>query len=163
MVLLLKEVEETISIKVKYILSNDINVISDEISEYTGAESIPDLDKLCKSHNEKSFLIMQKNAIPVKKKTPGGVKVYQGENPESVGFGPGGFSEDGSGLIHGIFSMMEENDVSKGIFNAIRKLLDKRFTKVRGWYFGDEAKSLNGKVRYICIGINEPEEYDFHL
>ena len=23
--------------------------------------------------------------------------------------------------------------------------------------------SLNGKVRYVCIGTNEPEEYDFHL
>ena len=66
-------------------------------------------------------------------------------------------------MIHGIFSTMEENAFSKEIFNAVRRLLNKQFTKVRGWYFGDEAMSLNGKVRYVCIGTNEPEEYDFHL
>ncbi len=161
MVVLFKELEELFDIK--YILSYDTMNTSGKLLKYGSVESIPDLDKLCKGHSEKSYLIMQQGAIPVMKKTPGGVKVYQAENPESVGFDPGGFSEDGSGLIHGVFTMMDENAVSKGIFNAVRKLLDKRFTKVRGWYFGYEAKSLNGKVRYICIGINEPEEYDFHL
>ena len=163
MVLLLNELEKAISFKIKYILSYHTNVINNEILDYTSAESIPDLDKLCKNHSEKSFLIMKQSVTPVKKKTPKGVVVYQAENLESVGFDPGGFSDDGSCLIHGIFSVMEENAVSKEIFSAVRRLLNKRFTKVRGWYFGNEAKSLNGKVRYICIGTNEPEEYDFHI
>ena len=161
MVLLLKELE--ISFEVKYVLSYDTMVISNKILEYSSVESIPNLDNLRKKHSEKMFLIMRQGAVPLKKKTPRGVKVIQGENLESVGFDPSGFSEDGSCLIHGIFSTMEENAFSKEIFNAVRRLLNKQFTKVRGWYFGDEAMSLNGKVRYVCIGTNEPEEYDFYL
>ena len=35
--------------------------------------------------------------------------------------------------------------------------------KVRGWYIGKEAESLYGKLRFICIGLSEPEEYDFKI
>ena len=159
---LLKEVEETIPFDVKYILSYDINIVTEKVLEYKNVEQIPNLDRLTKGHSEKSFLITRSDMKPEIKDTPIGVKVNQGENPESVGFDPSGFSEDGSCLIHGIFSMMEENVISKELFNTIRRLMNKHFIKLRGWYFGDDAKSLCGQVRYICIGVNEPEEYDFH-
>lgn len=162
MVSLLKEVEETIPFDVKYILSYDTSIVTEKVLEYKNVEQIPNLGRLTKHHSEKSFLITRSDMKSKVKKTPIGVKVIQGENPESVGFDPSGFSEDGSCLIHGIFSTMEEVGLSKELFNAIRRLMNKHFTKVRGWYFGDEAKSLCGQVRYICIGVNEPEEYDFH-
>ena len=72
MVLLLKELE--ISFEVKYVLSYDTMVISNKILEYSSVESIPNLDNLRKKHSEKMFLIMRQGAVPLKKKTPGGVR-----------------------------------------------------------------------------------------
>ena len=74
-----------------HFFSQDTMVISNKILEYSSVESIPNLDNLRKKHSEKMFLIMRQGAVPLKKKTPRGVKVIQGENLESVGFDPSGF------------------------------------------------------------------------
>ena len=42
-----------------------------------------------------------------------------------------------------------------------KKALKNNCITVRGWYIGHEAEQLNGKVRFITIGVNEPIEYDF--
>ena len=78
-------------------------------------------------------------------------------------FDPSGISEDGTGLIHGMFATMEDNEISDGLYKAVRKILNAEFRKVRGWYIGKEAGRLYGKLRFICIGLSEPELYDFKI
>ena len=78
-------------------------------------------------------------------------------------FDPSGISEDGTGLIHGMFATMEDNEMSDGLYKAVRKILNAEFRKVRGWYIGKEAGRLYGKLRFICIGLSEPELYDFKI
>jgi hypothetical protein len=90
-------------------------------------------------------------------------QVYPGENGRSLEFDPSGISEDGTGLIHGMFATMEDNEISDGLYKAVRKILNAEFRKVRGWYIGKEAGRLYGKLRFICIGLSEPELYDFKI
>ena len=90
-------------------------------------------------------------------------QVYQGDNPRSLEFDPSGVSEDGTGLIHGLFATMEDNGISDGLLKAVKKIMNSECKKVRGWYIGKEAESLYGKLRFICIGLSEPEEYDFKI
>ena len=47
------------------------------------------------------------------------------------------------------------------MMKIIKKALKNNCITVRGWYIGHEAEQLNGKVRFITIGVNEPIEYDF--
>ena len=51
-------------------------VISNKILEYSSVESIPNLVNLRKKHSEKMFLIMRQGAVPLKKKTPRGWKLF---------------------------------------------------------------------------------------
>lgn len=41
--------------------------------------------------------------------------------------------------------------------------LSEKHSEIRGWYIGKEAESLYGKLRFICIGVSEPESYDFRI
>ena len=49
------------------------------------------------------------------------------------------------------------------MFNVIKKSIRKQFTNVRGWYIGEEASQIYGKVRFVTISANEPIEYDFKI
>ena len=53
--------------------------------------------------------------------------------------------------------------MSDVLYKAVRKILNAEFRKVRGWYIGKEAGRLYGKLRFICIGLSEPELYDFKI
>ena len=50
-------------------------------------------------------------------------QVYQGENNRSLEFDPPGISEDGTGLIHGMFATMEDNEISITLRNAVKKIM----------------------------------------
>lgn len=155
MISILSKLEEQFSHELKYVQCGKNERISHET-----ANDIPGLGNLKEKHSEISFLIMP-NDEEVMTNQSG--QVYQGDNPRSLEFDPSGISEDGTGLIHGMFAAMEDNEVSDGLLKAVKKILNAECKKVRGWYVGKEAESLYGKLRFICIGLSEPEEYDFKI
>lgn len=155
MVSVLSEMEEQLPFGIKYIQCGKTDSIL-----YSTVKDIPGLGTLKEKHSEISFLIMP-NDEEVTSTQSG--QVYQGDNPRSLEFDPSGISEDGTGLIHGMFAVMEDNEVSDGSLKAVKKILNSECKKVRGWYIGKEAESLYGKLRFICIGLSEPEEYDFKI
>ena len=155
MVSVLSEMEEQLPFGIKYIQCGKTDSIL-----YSTVKDIPGLGTLKEKHSEISFLIMP-NDEEVTANQSG--QVYQGDNPRSLEFDPSGISEDGTGLIHGLFATMEDNEVSDGLLKAVKKIMNSECIKVRGWYIGKEAESLYGKLRFICIGLSEPEEYDFKI
>ena len=155
MVSVLSEMEEQLPFGIKYIQCGKTDSIL-----YSTVKDIPDLGTLKEKHSEISFLIMP-NDEEVTANQSG--QVYQGDNPRSLEFDPSGVSEDGTGLIHGLFATMEDNEISDGLLKAVKKIMNSECRKVRGWYIGKEAESLYGKLRFICIGLSEPEEYDFKI
>ena len=155
MVSVLSEMEEQLPFGIKYIQCGKTDSIS-----YSTVKDIPGLGTLKEKHSEISFLIMP-NDEEVTSTQSG--QVYQGDNPRSLEFDPSGISEDGTGLIHGLFATMEDNEISDGLLKAVKKIMNSECKKVRGWYIGKEAESLYGKLRFICIGLSEPEEYDFKI
>lgn len=155
MVSVLSEMEEQLPFGIKYIQCGKTDSIL-----YSTVKDIPGLGALKEKHSEISFLIMP-NDEEVTSTQSG--QVYQGDNPRSLEFDPSGISEDGTGLIHGLFATMEDNEISDGLLKAVKKIMNSECKKVRGWYIGKEAESLYGKLRFICIGLSEPEEYDFKI
>lgn len=155
MVSVLSEMEEQLPFGIKYIKCGKTDSIL-----YSTVKDIPGLGTLKEKHSEISFLIMP-NDEEVTSTQSG--QVYQGDNPRSLEFDPSGISEDGTGLIHGLFATMEDNEISDGLLKAVKKIMNSGCKKVRGWYIGKEAESLYGKLRFICIGLSEPEEYDFKI
>ena len=155
MVSVLSEMEEQLPFGIKYIQCGKTDSIL-----YSTVKDIPSLGTLKEKHSEISFLIMP-NDEEVTSTQSG--QVYQGDNPRSLEFDPSGISEDGTGLIHGMFATMEDNEISDGLLKAVKKIMNSECKKVRGWYIGKEAESLYGKLRFICIGLSEPEEYDFKI
>lgn len=155
MVSVLSEMEEQLPFGIKYIQCGKTDSIL-----YSTVKDIPGLGTLKEKHSEISFLIMRKDEEVTS--TQSG-QVYQGDNPRSLEFDPSGISEDGTGLIHGLFATMEDNEISDGLLKAVKKIMNSECKKVRGWYIGKEAESLYGKLRFICIGLSEPEEYDFKI
>ena len=151
----LSEMEEQLPFGIKYIQCGKTDSIL-----YSTVKDIPGLGTLKEKHSEISFLIMP-NDEEVTSTQSG--QVYQGDNPRSLEFDPSGISEDGTGLIHGLFATMEDNEISDGLLKAVKKIMNSECKKVRGWYIGKEAESLYGKLRFICIGLSEPEEYDFRI
>ena len=155
MVSVLSEMEEQLPFGIKYIQCGKTDSIL-----YSTVKDIHGLGTLKEKHSEISFLIMP-NDEEVTSTQSG--QVYQGDNPRSLEFDPSGVSEDGTGLIHGLFATMEDNEISDGLLKAVKKIMNSECKKVRGWYIGKEAESLYGKLRFICIGLSEPEEYDFKI
>ena len=155
MVSVLSEMEEQLPFGIKYIQCGKTDSIL-----YSTVKDIPGLGTLKEKHSEISFLIMP-NDEEVTANQSG--QVYQGDNPRSLEFDPSGISKDGTGLIHGLFATMEDNEISDGLLKAVKKIMNSECKKVRGWYIGKEAESLYGKLRFICIGLSEPEEYDFKI
>ena len=155
MVSVLSEMEEQLPFGIKYIQCGKTDSIL-----YSTVKDIPGLGTLKEKHSEISFLIMP-NDEEVTSTQSG--QVYQGDNPRSLEFDPSGISEDGTGLIHGLFATMEDNEISDGLLKVVKKIMNSECKKVRGWYIGKEAESLYGKLRFICIGLSEPEEYDFKI
>ena len=155
MVSVLSEMEEQLPFGIKYIQCGKTDSIL-----YSTVKDITGLGTLKEKHSEISFLIMP-NDEEVTSTQSG--QVYQGDNPRSLEFDPSGISEDGTGLIHGLFATMEDNEISDGLLKAVKKIMNSECKKVRGWYIGKEAESLYGKLRFICIGLSEPEEYDFKI
>ena len=155
MVSVLSEMEEQLPFGIKYIQCGKTDSIL-----YSTVKDIPGLGTLKEKHSGISFLIMP-NDEEVTSTQSG--QLYQGDNPRSLEFDPSGISEDGTGLIHGLFATMEDNEISDGLLKAVKKIMNSECKKVRGWYIGKEAESLYGKLRFICIGLSEPEEYDFKI
>ena len=155
MISFLSELEEQLPYDVKYIQCGKTYPVS-----YGTVTEIPGLGTLKEKHSEISYLIMRKDdEVTVNEYG----QVYPGENGRSLVFDPSGISEDGTGLIHGMFATMEDNEISDGLFKAVRKILNAECKKIRGWYIGKEAEGLYGKLRFICIGLSEPELYDFRI
>ena len=151
----LSEMEEQLPFGIKYIQCGKTDSIS-----YSTVKDIPGLGTLREKHNEISYLIMRCDDEAVRNKFG---QVYPGENGQSLVFDPSGISEDETGLIHGMFATVEDNEISDVLYKALRKSLNAEFRKVRGWYIGKEAGRLYGKLRFICIGLSEPELYDFKI
>ena len=155
MISVLSKLEEQFSHDIKYVRCGKTGPTS-----YGAVSDIPGLGTLNEKHGEISFLIMQKDDEVTTNQCG---QVYQGDNPLSLAFDPSGISADGTGLIHGMFATMEDNETSSGLINAVRKIMNSECTKKSGWYIGKEAQDLYGKLRFICIGLSEPELYDFKI
>lgn len=62
-----------------------------------------------------------------------------------------------------MFTIMDENEISLELFKAVKKLMKAECRISRGWHIGKEAEDLYGKLRFICIGLKEPESLDFRI
>ena len=155
MISVLSKLEEQLSYEIQYIQCGKSGCIP-----YGTVKDIPCLGTLKEKHSEISYLIIRSDDEVTLNKFG---QVYPGENTRSLQFDPSGISSDGTGLIHGMFAIMEDNEISDGLFKSVRKILNAECRKVRGWYIGKEAESLYGKLRFICIGLSEPESYDFRI
>ena len=155
MISVLSKMEKQISFDIRYIQCGKT-----DYKRYKTVKDIPGLGTLKEKHGEISFLIMRKDD-EINKNQQG--QVYQGENVFSLEFDPSGISEDKTGLIHGMFAIMEENEISSELLKTIKKIMNAECKKIKGWYIGKEAEELYGKLRFICIGLNEPEIYDFKI
>ena len=155
MISVLSKMEKQISFDIWYIQCGKTDYKS-----YKTVKDIPGLGTLKEKHGEISFLIMRKDD-EINKNQQG--QVYQGENVCSLEFDPSGISEDETGLIHGMFAIMEENEISSELFKIVKKIMNSECRKIKGWYIGKEAEELYGKLRFICIGLNETEIYDFNI
>ncbi|WP_294412661.1 hypothetical protein [uncultured Ruminococcus sp.] len=130
-------------------------------------EEIPHLGVLdSNTHRSENYIILKKD-IPIVTKEINSknhgtfYSIYDSMNETCISFSPSGFNCDGDCLIHGEVAIMNENDISKELMNSITKAIKKSCKNVRGWYIGHEAEQLNGKVRYITVSANEPQEFDF--
>ena len=103
----LSEMEEQLPFGIKYIQCGKTDSIL-----YSTVKDIPGLGTLREKHNEISYLIMRCDDEAVRNKFG---QVYPGENGRSLEFDPSGISEDGTGLIHGMFATMEDNEMSDGL------------------------------------------------
>lgn len=155
MISILSKLEEQLSYEIKYIQCG-----KKDGSFYRTIKDIPGLGTLQKNHGEISFIIMPADAVVTINEYG---QVYQGENKCSLGFDPSGISEDGTGLIHGMFAIMDDNEISFELFKAVKKLMKAECRINRGWHIGKEAEDLYGRLRFICIGLNEPESFDFRI
>ena len=155
MISILSKLEEQLSYEIKYIQCG-----KKDGSFYRTIKDIPGLGTLQKNHGEISFIIMPADAVVTINEYG---QVYQGENKCSLGFDPSGISEDGTGLIHGMFAIMDDSEISFELFKAVKKLMKAECRISRGWHIGNEAEDLYGRLRFICIGLNEPESFDFRI
>ena len=121
MVSVLSEMEEQLPFGIKYIQCGKTDSIL-----YSTVKDIPGLGTLKEKHSEISFLIMP-NDEEVTSTQSG--QVYQGDNPRSLEFDPSGISEDGTGLIHGLFATMEDNEISDGLLKAVKKIMNSECKK----------------------------------
>ena len=155
MISILSKLEEQFSYDLQYIQCGKTDLIL-----YETVKGIPGLGMLKEKHNEISFLIMRSDEEVTVNEFG---QIYPGDNSRSLEFDPSGISSDGTGLIHGMFATIEDNEISEGLLKAVRKILNAECKKVRGWYIGKEAEGLYGKLRFICIGLSEPDIYDFKI
>ena len=155
---------ELLPFKIKYVYTDMSCDIPDV---FYSIEDIPHIGYLhSQSHCSENYIILKENIpIVINKLVSDEVyyAVYSSENITCMSFSPSGLNIDGDCLIHGQFAIMNENDISKEMMKMIKKALRNNCKLVRGWYVGHEAEQLNGKVRYITVGVNEPQEYDFKL
>lgn len=136
---------------------------------YSSIEKIPDLNFYkYNSHCVDNYLVVNTNTkINVEEiQLRGGeiVKsVYQSFNMDSIVFSPGGVYYKNNCLIHSQIATMSNSTCSKYLFNALYKSIRKQFQCYSGWWIGKEAMELYGNYRFITMGVDEPELYDFKI
>lgn len=95
----------------------------------------------------------------------GGVRyaIDQLTNEGSIIFRPGGIYKN-EYLIVGQISTMNNGAESIRIFKIFEKALRKMSCKKVGrYYLGEDAMQLYGKMRFITMGITQPEIYDLNI
>lgn len=158
---------ELLPFEVKYFKTG--NMPNDQPEIFSCIEELPHIGMTySKSHCSDNYCIMKKDIPVVTERIDSNTSetlycVYDSMNSTCLGFSPSCLTVDGSCLIHGQFTIMDKNEISDTLMKAAAKALRKHCKCVKGWYLGQEAECLNGKVRYITIGITEPQEYDFKL
>ena len=152
---------------VKYIKSGNHNTADiKEIKKFCEFENMG--IKMHDDHQTESFLVIkEENELFLEKfylVNTGEIKyaVYQRENLESIVFWPGGLYKDNY-LIHGHTSTIHNNDVSKRLLSNLEKSIRKYSKKINGYYIGEDAMTLYGKVRFITIYSGQKEEFDFEI
>ena len=84
----------------------------------------------------------------------------QSLNPDTVLLWPGGFY-DKKTLVTGEINTISSSEESQKLFKLFRKMIRKRFMKVRNYYLGQEAYALSENLRLVTICLKSPPEYDF--
>lgn len=165
MICILNSFQKLLSFDIKYVKAGNIPDNQPEV--FFDAAEIPHLGFLkTDKHCTENYIILKKDISIVTKEINSQNRgvihvVYDSMNDTCMSFSPSGFNSTGDCLIHGQFAIINENDTSKEMMKIIKKALKNNCITVRGWYIGHEAEQLNGKVRFITIGVNEPIEYDF--
>ena len=116
------------------------NIENNIMRVYSNIEHIPSLGYLLSgSHCDESYLI-----------------------PNTIIFYPSGFYDNKKFMIHGQVSLLSKNKLAKEMYATIRKTIKSQFSNKHGWYIGEEAMHYYGKIRFVTIDVNEPEEYDLN-
>lgn len=84
-------------------------------------------------------------------------------NPQTVQFWPAGLYGDNFIIWGHINTVHDKSLEAKKLLQKIRRAFSKNCTRIGGVYFGQEALSLRGKRRFICINCREPIGYDFQF
>lgn len=119
-------------------------------------------------HQSESFLVLEKGddlIVREVEQAEGGVKYFVDQmiNENSVVLWPGGMY-DNNYLICGHMGTIKTNNFSKQIFNVFQKYIKQQCkNKVGRYYFSDEVKGLNGRLRLITINVKQSCEYDLKL
>lgn len=144
------------------------NIENNIMRVYSNIEHIPSLGYLLSgSHCDESYLISPQDESIIRNDvlTDSGEHIYSifpSQNPNTIIFYPSGFYDNKKFMIHGQVSLLSKNKLAKEMYATIRKTIKSQFSNKHGWYIGEEAMHYYGKIRFVTIDVNEPEEYDLN-
>ena len=135
---------------------------------YQSAADIPELGiaKVGATEHEIQLLLTKPSmefklrSIELRK---GGVRysLDQLENPNTVVISAGG-QFDETTVIAGSIGTCKNTPESVELFKLLKKMVRKRFIRIRSYYVGPEAKEILDSGGRLTTGINSPSEYDLH-
>jgi hypothetical protein len=116
-------------------------------------------------HQSESYFVFDSDVdvnFRESKQVSGGYKYFLGQdiNPASIVFWPGGICKENF-LVCGHMATISDNPTSIDLYGTFRKEIVKLFkSKVNRYYIGPDALSLKDCVRFVTMGINQPEIFD---
>lgn len=139
--------------------NKDIKVYSSLINENIGIATTTD------SNTCVSFLILDRRddvKIRTISQNDGGQKfaIDQLKNPSSIFFRPGGIIEENKAIIEGKIGTVSSDQTSIQIFNAFSKIIKQKFSKLKGYYLGNQASKLLKEGWRLTQNVNAPKDYD---
>ena len=161
---LMRDVEERIALN--YVIAGMFDKA--EHTTYCKATEIPDLgiSRGGDTNLDLQVILAKDPAEFVMERVPqrkGGVRYSfdQVENPNTVVISAGG-QFDETTVIAGSIGTCKNTPESVELFKLLKKMVRKRFVRIRSYYVGPDAKEILDAGGRLTTGISSPSEYDLH-